>query len=57
MKVQIEQSKLAKTIDVELEDREKSVVCPNCSGTGQDLSTMICVLCGGDGELSNEYSS
>lgn len=28
-----------------------SVVCPNCGGSGNDPTTMVCVMCGGDGKL------
>lgn len=35
-------------------DPGEALVCPNCNGTGEDPDTMICVMCGGDGRLTND---
>jgi RecJ-like exonuclease len=39
-----------KTIEVTI-PKGKSILCPNCEGSGDDEETMICVMCGGDGYL------
>ncbi len=35
-------------------DIGESISCPHCHGSGDDPNTMICVMCGGEGVLTND---